>query len=370
MRRPVPTRPLAALLCALLLLTGCAPEAASPAGLSQPAPPEVRDGEAPFEVRMLDVGQGECLLILSDGAALLYDGGGRSYSSYVVSYLRRHGIDHLDYMVVSHYDEDHINGLVGVLNTTEVETVLSPRYRVESKIYDAYRKMLKRNGAKTVHPVPGDTYTLGGADILVVGPKSYRYEDENDRSVCIRVSYGSFSCIITGDAERTAEADMCASGLELDSDLYVVGHHGSSSSSTPAFVRAVSPDYAFLCVGTANPYGHPTAQTLTTLRDNRVQIFRTDMQGEVTACSDGDSCWFSMDSCSDWSPGAQGDETLPPVPDGKKATTYILNERSHIFHRPDCPSVDQMELSNQKRSRASRKNLISRDYRPCQICQP
>ena len=363
-------RALGALLCALLLLTGCTPGSSPSDSLSRPAPPEVREEAAPFEVRMLDVGQGECLLLVSDGDYLLYDGGGRAYSSYVVSYLRQHGIRHLDYLFVSHYDEDHINGLVGVLNTTEVDTAVTPDYRADSKIYTSFQKMLKQNGAKTVHPALGDTYTLGGADIQVVSPKSYRCKAENDRSIAIRAQYGAFSCIITGDAEAAAEQDMLDSDLELDSDLYVAGHHGSSSSSTPDFVRAVSPDYAFLCVGRGNSYGHPTQKTLTTLRDNQVQIFRTDLQGEVTACSDGDRCWFSTAPCSDWSPGAQGDEDLLPASEAQRATTYILNERSHIFHNPDCPGAAQMKLSNQKRSRASRKNLISRGYRPCQICQP
>ena len=344
---------LASMLMHILLLSGCGNqtyvEEIIPSG----------DADAPFKVTMLDVGQGLSVLIESDGEYMRYDGGGRGYSSYVVSYLKKHNIDELDYMFTSHYDEDHIAGLVGVLNTCEVDTVVTPDYTADSAIYRSFRDMLNNNGADEEHPLKGDSYTLGSAGIEVLSPDDYAGSDENDASIVIKVTYGNFSCIITGDAEENAESEMVSSGADLDADLYVVGHHGSASSSSESFVRAVSPKYAFISVGENNRYGHPAKQTIDLLSSLGIKIFRTDMQGEVTAYSDGDTCWVDAEP-------AEGVDLQEEDYDG----TYVINKNSGKFHYPDCGSVDDMSEENKVYSNESRDKLMKEGYSPCGNCRP
>ena len=351
-----------------VILPGCGDTEAPPEN-DPPQSTEVEeiapsdDADAPFKVTMLDVGQGLSILIESDGEYMIYDGGGRSYSSYVVSYLKKHNIDELEYMFISHYDEDHIAGLVGVLNTCEVDTAVTPDYTADSAIYRSFRDMLKNNGADEEHPLAGDSYTLGNADIQVLSPHDYAGNDENDASIVIKVTYGNYSCIITGDAEENAESEMVSSGADIDADLYVVGHHGSASSSSESFVRAVSPEYAFISVGENNRYGHPAQQTIDLLNLLGIKIFRTDMQGEVTAFSDGNRYWVDSE------PAEEEDRQAEPSDTGYDGT-YVINRNSGKFHYPDCTSVDDMKEENKVYSDESRTKLIKEGYSPCGNCNP
>lgn len=248
------------------------------------------DGELPTErndqicVTVLDVGQGLSLLVKVNDHYMIYDGGGRSTSSYVVSYLRKHDVTDFDYLFASHYDEDHIAGLVGVLNTTNVETAVTPDYETDTKIYRSFKSTLESNGVTEVHPTVGETFDLDDATIHVLGPDSYDNDDKNDNSIVVRITYGDFSCIITGDAGEDEEDAVIHSGYTIDSDVYVVGHHGSSSSSSEEFIQAMSPEYAIISVGADNKYGHPTAKILNALEASNVAVYRTDLNGEITIC--------------------------------------------------------------------------------------
>lgn len=317
------------------------------------------ENEAVFEIRMLDVGQGLAVLIKSDEHYMIYDGGGRKYSSYVVSYLKQHKITSLDYMFVSHYDEDHINGLVGVLNTTTIDKTITPDYETDSQIYQSFRNMLSKNGSKEIHPSVGDSYQLGNSIIEVLSPGDYNYDSENNYSIVIKIAYDDFSCIITGDADKEVESDLLKSSIGLlKSDIYVVGHHGSSSSSSEAFVKAISPEYAFISVGSENSYGHPTESTLNILNENNCEIYRTDKHGEITAYYDGKNTWISTNGQSDISEISSD------------TTEYVININSKKFHYSNCSSIEKMSNGNKVLSDKSREELIAEGYLPCGLCKP
>ena len=260
--------------------------------------------EEKFEITMLNVGQGLSVLIRADDEYMLYDGGGRSKSSYVVSYLTKtRSITNLKYIVSSHYDEDHVAGLVGVMNTISVGQVITSDYEGDTKIYQSFRNKLAEKGYPEIHPKVGDTFALGSAVIQVIGPTEYNQSKENDNSIAIKITYGNFSAVFTGDAEEDECEQIITSGLNLNANLYIVGHHGSEYSTSDELLKKISPQYAFLSVGSGNSYGHPTAKTLNALKANNVQLFRTDVQGEVSVYSDGNDCWFSTDPTDDWSAG-------------------------------------------------------------------
>ena len=328
-----------------------------------PVPPTAGEpDEAAFSLTMLDVGQGLSVLVQADGKYLLYDGGGRGTSSYVVAYLQQHDVTKLEWLAASHYDEDHISGLVGVLHTTPVEQALMPDYTTDTQIYQSLQTVLGEKNVPVIYPAQGDTFSLGEAEIQVVGLQNYVYDSDNDKSLCLRICYGDFQCLLTGDAEQDAEQDMVASRQDLTCDLYVVGHHGSSSSTSEELLDAATPAYAFLSVGEDNPYGHPTAQTLNALQQYGVTLFRTDQQGEVTVYSDGQQRWFSTEPCKDWSTGNQSIPEEPLATTVPQTAQYVLNTHTKKFHFPDCPSVDQMSEKNKEFTDASRDELIARGY--------
>lgn len=329
-----------------------------------------REDGASFSLTMLDVGQGLSVLVQADGEYLLYDGGGRGASSYVVAYLQQHAVTELEWLVASHYDEDHISGLVGVLHTTPVEQALMPDYTTDTQIYQSLQTVLGEKNVPVIYPAQGDIFSLGEAEIQVVGPQNYAYDSDNDKSLCLRICYGNFQCLLTGDAEQDAEQDMVASGQDLTCDLYVVGHHGSSSSTSEELLEAAAPAYAFLSVGENNPYGHPTAQTLNALQQYGVTLFRTDQQGKVTVYSDGQQCWFSTEPCQDWNTGNQSIPEEPLATTVPQTAQYVLNTHTKKFHFPDCSSVDQMSEKNKAFTDASRDELIARGYTACGRCNP
>ena len=180
-------------------------------------------------------------------------------------------------------------------------------------------------------PEAGQTFSLGGAEATVLGPLR-EYDDNNDNSIVLRIVYGDTSFLFTGDAGRDAEADLTASGEELSATVLKVGHHGSATSTGYVFLRDVMPQYAVISVGTDNSYGHPSEDTLSRLRDAGAQVFRTDLQGTVTAVSDGKTVTITTQKNA-------GAAAVNPTEKTDAADAYIGNVNSKVFHSPDCSSL-------------------------------
>jgi beta-lactamase superfamily II metal-dependent hydrolase len=238
-----------------------------------------------LSVTFLDVGQGNCVLAESDGHYMLIDGGDNKHSSFVVSYLKEHNIEKLDYVIVSHYDADHLSGVIGAMYNTSVGTLLAPAYEGDTKTYQSYIKCLETQNITATTPAIGDTFTLGKASFTVVCPQNYDYTEENNLSLGIRLTDSYHSFLIVGDAQSKSENDMIKSGIDISSDVYLVSHHGSRSSSSSKFLEAVDPAYAVISVGADNDYGHPAQEVLSRLDERHIQVIRTDENGTITAYS-------------------------------------------------------------------------------------
>ncbi len=288
------------LVCLLLTQVACAFADGITAERNEGQAESVNQG---FSLTMLDVGHGLALLIEADGEYLLYDGGGKDASASVVSYLDRAGITDLSYIIASHYDEDHIAGLIGAMATRRVQKVLCGAYEADTQVFQSFQSRLAACGAEVVHPVTGDSFMLGSAEIEVLSPVWYEYGNENNNSIAVRIRYGKFRCVITGDAEAEAEDDMRKQKLDLSADLLVVGHHGSASSSTERFIESVHPVAALISCGAVTEYGLPAEQVLNILKERGITLFRTDLQGTVTCYSDGIGFLFDTAPCVDWTPG-------------------------------------------------------------------
>lgn len=254
--------------------------------VEQIVPQELTEELLGFEMTILDVGQGSCALVECDGHYLLFDGGDRDTSSYVFSYLQNvRKINYFDYVVASHYDSDHISGLIGIIKKFPVKCILGAPYTADTKTYFSFYSASEDSCGLT-YPTPGDTFMLGSALCQVVSPIGLEYEDENSYSVGIRITYGTTSFIIMGDSTKESEIDSVNAGLILPSDVLVVNHHGSASSSSDEFIDAVAPQVAVISVGQGNEFGHPTEEVLDRLKD--ISVYRTDMNGTVTFISDGE----------------------------------------------------------------------------------
>lgn len=263
-------------------------------------------------VHFLDVGQGLSILVQSGGQNLLYDGGDRSASSFVVSYLQNQQVTNIDYLISSHYDEDHVSGLIGCLNNFEVSNVIGADYVHDSGLYDSFMNAVEANGLSVQHPAVGTEFSFGTGSFTVWAPSEIS-GDSNNNSVAIKLTNGESSFIFTGDAEYDSEESMVASGIDLSCDVLCVGHHGSASSTSWDFLEATVPEYAVVSCGTDNQYGHPDADTMEKLEAMEIEVFRTDKQGTVIALSDGSSLSWNASPCNDYTAGDESDTGTQPA---------------------------------------------------------
>lgn len=266
----------------------------SPGGTPLPSADPLPEGST-LRVDFLDVGQGLSVLVEADGHYLLYDGGDRSASSFVVAYLKKRNVEKLDYLIASHYDADHINGLVGALHVFDVEQVFGPDYTADSKVYRSLTAAVSELGKEIVMPEIGGRYPIGNGYFEVLAPLSDQYEDVNNYSIAIRLVYGETSILLTGDAEGKSEEEMLAAWPDLKSDVLCVGHHGSPTSSGEAFLDRAAPEYAIISCGKDNSYGHPAPSVLERLEKRDITYWRTDESGTITAVGDGSSLDWSAE---------------------------------------------------------------------------
>ena len=249
---------------------------------------------ADIEIHYLNVGQGDCAVALCDGKAMIIDGGRSGQSRFVYSYLRSAlGLDALEYMVATHPDSDHIGGLSAALNACTVGAIYSSVENDDTKAFQSFLKYAARQGLSPIIPQAGDTCALGGAEIAFIAPLT-AYADDNNGSIVLKITYGRVSFLFTGDIEAAAEADILQSGTDVRAAVLKIAHHGSDTSSTDAFLKAVQPQYAIISVGD-NAYGHPSAQVLDRLQANGITVYRTDANGTIICRSDGESISFSVE---------------------------------------------------------------------------
>ena len=303
---------------------------------------------------------------------MLIDGGNAADSRLIYTYLKNYGVSHLDYIVCTHAHEDHVGGLAGALNYATVKTAYCPVREYNSKAFSNFLKYLDTQNVPITVPSPGDTFTLGSAEVQIVGPISPS-ENANNTSIVLRIVYGDTSFLFTGDAEREEELEIIEAGYDLQSTVLKVGHHGSDTSTSYPFLYMVEPDYAVISVGEGNPYGHPTEATLSKLHDADVTVYRTDEQGDIICRSDGKTVTFSTQkkSTADAYSGASNSEADATAENQLPVeTTYVLNTRSKKFHIPECSGAAQMSEKNKQLFTGMREEVLAQGYAPCGICLP
>lgn len=337
-------------------------------------------GNNDLTVQFLDVGQGSAALIHQGDSWMLVDGGDREYSSYVVGFLKNQGVKKLDYVVVSHYDSDHLSGVVGVLNAFACSQVLAPDYEEDTRIYQSFLDVIQEKEIPLSHPTLEEDYAFAYSSFRIVSPASYEYADPNSNSLGIRLSYGENSFLICGDSTEESEQDILYQGVDVKSDVFAANHHGSKYSNSKEFLEAVDPDHVVVSCGKGNSYGHPDASVLLSVQKLGAFLYRTDLQGTITAVSDGESIRFENEACMDYRSGTEigeGPDEETVIETGKmpekepgEESAYIININTKKFHLPSCSSVEDMEEKNKEYSVDTRDELITKGYSPCKRCNP
>ena len=273
-----------------------------------------------MQVHYIDVGQADSILIkASDGTAVLIDGGNNPDGPNVVNYLKSQQVKELAAVIATHPHEDHIGGLDTVIKSFPVKAVYMPNASTTTKTFEDFVTAVTASGAKRIQAKAGVTLDVPGLTGQFLAPNGSGYEDLNNYSAVLRLTFGKITFLFTGDAGEISESEMLKSGQNVKADVLKVGHHGSSTSTSSAFLKAVSPKYAIISVGAGNDYGHPAASTLSKFSGSGVQVFRTDQDGTIVATCDGETVTFNKhgsmpSSVSSTTVPAKTMPSTPPAP--------------------------------------------------------
>jgi len=254
-------------------------------------PPLAAEGEA--VVHFIDVGQGDGALIATDAGYVMIDCGPNSSAEKTLAYVQRHTSE-LEYLVLTHAHEDHIGGADEILRNIKVKNVLMTAYSTSTSTYSRVLDAIEDSGAAVHEAESGMEFSVGSSKFKVLGPIEAAEDDLNNTSIVLKMTAGGVRVMFTGDAERDEEDTLLArwSKGELRAEILKAGHHGSSTSSSSAFLEAVSPTAAVISCAADNDYGHPHREIMTAFEGMGLYIYRTDVSGTVVATlKDGKISW-------------------------------------------------------------------------------
>ncbi len=325
-------------------------------------------GTSPLlKIHFLDVGQADSILVQSPtGKTMLVDAGNNDDGPMVVAYLKKQGIEKLDILVGTHPHEDHIGGLDDVIKNIDIGKLYMPKVSHTTKTFNDVLTAIKTKGLKVSTASAGVQLDLGGdMDAKMLAPKGDSYDDMNDYSSVIKLKYKSTSFLLTGDAGEVSEGEMLSKGFDLNADILKVGHHGSRYSTSERFLKAVSPEYAVICTGKGNDYGHPHKETLGRLATARIKVYRTDMDGTVIASSDGKNITFNKKASYSSSSKATPTPYKIKAPNpGSSNTIVYITTTGEKYHKSGCQYLSKSKIP------IKLKDAKARSYTPCSRCKP
>lgn len=302
---------------------------------------------ADLEAHFLDVGHGDCTIIICDGEAAIIDGGPVSASDMVFAYLRDLGVSEIKYAFATHPQTDHVGGLPAAFHAAQVQALYTPVTAYDNARFGVLMDKADEMGVPVIGPDVGDQLPLGSATITILSPAK-AYTDPNDMSLVLRIDHDRMSMLICGDAGANVESDLIASGANLDVDVIRISHHGSDTATTPDFIRSASPKYAV--ISCSERYNNPDPDTMDLLLQRNIPILCTDYVGTIVI--------------------DQTDiESKTPDEPIECEKWYVGNARTEVFHRYSCNSVEKMSQSNRV-VLYSTEEANYKGYRPCKNCSP
>lgn len=255
---------------------------------------------------LLDVGQAaSAAIVTSDGHSMVYDFGlsAGDTDDTIIPFLEHHGADQIDFAILSHPHQDHLGGLPGLLDVMPPEHYVEPALETTNQTYAQSLEMIEELQPEVTLARQGQTFTLGSnVEMEILWPTDDLLLDSdgnhelNDNSTVVRVDIGDVSILLTGDLEREGENTLVETkGEEIDVDILQVSHHGSNSSSQARFLQAANPAAGFISAGQDNQYGHPHREVMQRLREQEIDIYRTDVDGTITVETDGTTWQITTD---------------------------------------------------------------------------
>ena len=234
-------------------------------------------------VKFINVGQGDSILLSSNGYTALIDfGNATSYGSELVEALEDYGVKELDCVFISHYDTDHVGGAAKVVDAFPVYYALVPELSDRGKNqFSDLQYSFEANKTEMQIARVGTVVNIGDFEITVIAYNPGE-SDDNDKSVVLMAEIHGKKFLFTGDAGHVVEENLLNDGINVDCDVLKAAHHGSRNSTSAEFVKAASPEYAVISAGASNQYGHPHDEVIDILEAEKVKIYRTDRRGDVT----------------------------------------------------------------------------------------
>lgn len=245
-------------------------------------------GRDKMYVSFIDVGQGNCTLLKCGDKAILVDSGEVGAAQTVINYIKNQNIKTLDCVLVTHPHSDHMGAMTKLLYEFKIKDVIMPEIPEEiiptSKTYEKFLVAVSENAENVIAAKPDETFSYGEMKMEIFAPLR-DYDDLNDMSAVTRISYGDTSVMFTGDATATVEKDLLKKNIDYSATILNVGHHGSKTSTSESWLKAVDPEYAVICCGLNNDYGHPHQSVVNRLEEFGIKTYRTDLLGTIVFVS-------------------------------------------------------------------------------------
>ena len=255
-----------------------------------------------LEIMFIDVGQADSILVSCHNEYMLVDGGNVGDSDVVYTVLHKKNVSELKYVLLSHDHEDHVGGLPAAFIDTKVGAVYANTDSASTKCFQNFMKRVNGAGLKVIVPKEDVELMLGDARVQILVPtaefmKTNEYKkNPNNQSLVVKITHGSNTILLTGDCELEEENDLLHkyenTNTLKDIDLLKVGHHGSDTATSVHWLETVLPKYAVISCGEGNKYGHPHQVTLDKLKQAEVNVYRTDLLGDIYFRSDGKELWY------------------------------------------------------------------------------
>lgn len=255
------------------------------------------ENEGLFAMHVLDVGQASATLIVSGSHAMMIDAGNRDDAGMIQEYLAEQNVKKLDYLLFTHPHEDHIGAGTTLLREHDVDRIIMPDIALDMCPTATYADLLTAIEEKDIvtdYPKAGNVYTLGEISFTIVAPSPDALTDSenlNESSLGVLITAGENKVLVYGDGEQACEQYMVAN-YDIEADVLVVAHHGSSSSTGNVLLEAVEPRYAVISCGAENDYGYPHREVLERLERQSIEIYRTDLQGHIFLTGNGKNILF------------------------------------------------------------------------------
>ncbi len=233
-------------------------------------------------IEFIDVGQGDCALIYSNGYCALIDLGENTAVSNIRNTLNRYDIKQIDAVIVSHLHSDHVGALPEISKLYEIDNLFIHSLSLNSTVSAITGKdNVIKNGGAVYTPDSGINFNIGEFELTVLGDMGTT-DNLNNSSTYVMAKIGDKKILFTGDAETDAENNLLKQNLNIDCDILKVAHHGSDSSTGNQFLKIATPKYAVISVGKDNSYNQPNSKTLKLLENIGAEVFRTDKDGNIT----------------------------------------------------------------------------------------